>query len=648
MIMKLTQQMKIQISFLILLLTLQMSHTDLFSQISVPFNKGVNLTNWFQVNEVGQIQINKYTKKDFEQLKSLGCDVIRLPIHLHSHSSGQPNFEVNPLLFEFLDEIVAWAEDLNIHLILDNHTFDPSGFTPLNIDLPLLKIWPQIASHFNGKYKHIYFEILNEPNGITDAAWNQIQGKVVTAIRQVNKEHTIIVGPANWNNYQNLKSMPVYEDKNLIYTFHFYEPFLFTHQGASWVTPSMSPLKDIPFPYQKAKMPVFPAQLKGTWVESAFNDYGRIGHIDYVKEQLSIAVKFSKDRNVPIYCGEFGVFAAASPEIDRSFWYEYIRKELESQKIPWTMWDYHGGFGLFNDGSNGLFDFDLNIPLVKALGLNVPQQAKYEKIPLENEQWLYRERLSTSLRESSYGAGKINYYSQEKPFEGKYALSWENPKQYDIVGWEFHPEANLSKMVQQNFILSFYVKGNIIGKNIDVRFLDSKTGAGDRPWRITFRLDEKMVKWDDSWQLIEIPLSKFKEQGAWDENKWHNPEGKFDWKSIDRIEFVAESSDLSSGILFFDEIRLKPSSPSFTSQISNLLKFDLYPNPASNELRVNVSSVEHTFQYQIFDLQGIEKKSGQIENQVNIPIHDITNGNYIISITSKNGNQGSQPFIILH
>jgi hypothetical protein len=111
---------------------------------------------------------------------------------------------------------------------------------------------------------------------------------------------------------------------------------------------------------------------------------------------------------------------------------------------------------------------------------------------------------------------------------------------------------------------------------------------------------------------------------------------------------VAESNDLSSGILFFDEIRLKPSSPSFTSQISNLLKFDLYPNPASNELRVNISSVEHTFHYQIFDLQGIKKKSGHIENQVNIPIFDITSGNYIISITSKNGNQGSKPFIILH
>lgn len=644
--MKLTQQMKIQISFLIILLTLQMSHTDLFSQISVPFTKGVNLTNWFQVNEVGQIQINKYTKKDFEQLKSLGCDVIRLPIHLHSQSSGQPNFEVNPLLFEFLDEIVAWAEDLNMHLILDNHTFDPSGFTPLNIDLPLLKIWPQIARHFNGKYKHIYFEILNEPNGITDAAWNQIQGKVVTAIRQVNKEHTIIVGPANWNNYQNLKSMPVYEDKNLIYTFHFYEPFLFTHQGASWVTPSMTSLSNIPFPHIPSKMPVFPAQLKGTWVESAFNDYGRIGHLNYVKDQLSVAVKFAKERNVPIFCGEFGVFAANSPETDRAFWYEVIRKELESQKIPWTIWDYHGGFGLFNNGSNGLFDHDVNIPLVKALGLIAPAQSPFEKKALDNEQWLYKERLSTSLRESSYGAGKINYYSQDRPFEGKYAIAWKNPKQYDIIGWKFQPEVDISIMVQQNFVLSFYVRGNIVGKSMDVRFLDSKTGVGDRPWRITFRIDEKMVKWDDSWQLVQIPLSKFKEQGTWDDNKWHNPEGKFDWKSIDRIEFVAEAHDLQTGTLSFDEVSLKPSNPSLVSTISSPLKWSISPNPATNKLYILSNSTPKQPFYRIIDINGRVKIEGKLEKDRAINIENLTNGSYIFQWYPNDEKKESQIFII--
>jgi len=639
--------MKVQISLLILFLHWQMKPNNLIAQPPLPFTKGVNLTNWFQVNEVEQIHINKYTKKDFEQLKSLGCDVIRLPIHLHSHTSGQPNFEVNPLLFEFLDEIVSWAEDLNIHLILDNHTFDPSGFTPLTIDLPLIKIWPQIAQHFNGRYKNIYFEILNEPNGITDAAWNQIQGKVITAIRQVNKEHTIIVGPANWNNYQNLKSMPVYEDKNLIYTFHFYEPFLFTHQGATWTTPSMSSLKDVPFPYQKSKMPGFPSQLKGTWVESAFNDYGRIGHIDYVKEQLTIAVKFAKERNVPIFCGEFGVFATASPEIDRTFWYEYIRKELESQKISWTIWDYHGGFGLFENGTNGLFDYDLNIPLVKALGLNVPPQSNYEKKPLDSEKWLYRERLSTELKESSYGAGLINYYSKDNSFAGKYAISWKSPKQYDAIGWEFHPEVDASLMLQQNFILSFYVKGNIIGKSIDVRFLDSKTGPGDRPWRITYRLDDKIVKWNNTWQLVQIPLYNFKEQGAWDENKWHNPEGKFDWTSIDRFEIVAEANDLQTGILYFDEVRLKPSSPSFTTSFLNPTSFNFFPNPASDVVKVYVESNDLPLSYKILDITGVEKKSGIIKKETYIHLDELENGSYNLVVYSKNGNLTSQKLFIL-
>ena len=639
--------MKVQISLLILFLHWQMKPNNLIAQPPLPFTKGVNLTNWFQVNEVEQIHINKYTKKDFEQLKSLGCDVIRLPIHLHSHTSGQPNFEVNPLLFEFLDEIVSWAEDLNIHLILDNHTFDPSGFTPLTIDLPLIKIWPQIAQHFNGRYKNIYFEILNEPNGITDAAWNQIQGKVITAIRQVNKEHTIIVGPANWNNYQNLKSMPVYEDKNLIYTFHFYEPFLFTHQGATWTTPTMSSLKDVPFPYQKSKMPGFPFQLKGTWVESAFNDYGRIGHIDYVKEQLTIAVKFAKERNVPIFCGEFGVFATASPEIDRTFWYEYIRKELESQKISWTIWDYHGGFGLFENGTNGLFDYDLNIPLVKALGLNVPPQSNYEKKPLDSEKWMYRERLSTELKESSYGAGLINYYSKGNAFSGKYAISWKSPKQYDAIGWEFHPEVDASLMLQQNFILSFYVKGNIIGKSIDVRFLDSKTDPRDRPWRITYRLDDKIVKWNNTWQLVQIPLYNFKEQGAWDENKWHNPEGKFDWTSIDRFEIVAEANDLQTGILYFDEVRLKPSSPSFTTSFLNPTSFNFFPNPASDVVKVYVESNDLPLSFKILDITGVEKKSGIIKKETYIHLDELENGSYNLVVYSKNGNLTSQKLFIL-
>ena len=95
----------------------------------VPFHRGVNLTNWLQAGSVRQIQFTKYTKQDLINIKSLGCDVIRLPINLHYMTDGEPNYTVDPLFFYFLDQIVDWCEELELHLILDNHTFDVAAST---------------------------------------------------------------------------------------------------------------------------------------------------------------------------------------------------------------------------------------------------------------------------------------------------------------------------------------------------------------------------------------------------------------------------------------------------------------------------------------------------------------------------------------
>jgi len=83
---------------------------------------------------------------------------------------------------------------------------------------------------------------------------------------------------------------------------------------------------------------------------------------------LDIAIDFQKERNVPIYCGELGVYVKNSSNDDRVYWYRVVRDYLEQNGIPWTIWDYYGGFGLFKNGSN-----DLNIPLLKALGFKNPQ-----------------------------------------------------------------------------------------------------------------------------------------------------------------------------------------------------------------------------------------------------------------------------------
>jgi len=201
---------------------------------------------------------------------------------------------------------VDWSEELKLHLILDNHTFDPAENTDPGVGAILEKVWLQMAEHFKARSGLINYEILNEPHGISDEAWNSIQQDVVAAIRTVDKQHTIIVGGAGWNSYNILSAMPVYGDENLIYTFHFYDPFLFTHQGASWVEPSIAPLEGVPFPYNADEMPELPESLSSTWVENLYNNYPTDGTVARVRELLDIAIQFRQDRQVSIFLGEPG------------------------------------------------------------------------------------------------------------------------------------------------------------------------------------------------------------------------------------------------------------------------------------------------------------------------------------------------------
>ena len=76
------------------------------SDAQAPFKRGVNLTNWFQTSGPGKIQFSKFTKKDFQNIRSLGCDIIRLPINLFSMTGGKPEYIIDPTFSGYLDQAV--------------------------------------------------------------------------------------------------------------------------------------------------------------------------------------------------------------------------------------------------------------------------------------------------------------------------------------------------------------------------------------------------------------------------------------------------------------------------------------------------------------------------------------------------------------
>ncbi|HEX5170100.1 MAG TPA: cellulase family glycosylhydrolase [Cyclobacteriaceae bacterium] len=560
-----------------------------------PFSKGVNLTTWFQASSPRQIQFTKYTKEDFERIKSMGCDVIRLPINLHAMTSGEPDYIPDPLFLEFLDDVVNWCEELHIHVILDNHTFDPAVNTDPAIGPVLVKVWTQMAEHYKDRSDYVCYEILNEPHGIADAVWGSIQQSVIDAIRTVDSEHYIVVGGAGWNSYNNLDELPAYSDDKLIYTFHFYDPFIFTHQGASWTDPSMVPLSGVPFPYNSSNMPAVPNALKGTWIEGAMNNYASDGTVAKVKSLIDIAVNFKNQRGVPVLCGEFGVYIPNSNNSDRVFWYDQVRKYLEEKNIPWTTWDYQGGFGLFEKGSDELFDYDLNVSLLESLGMNVPPQQTYVKKPRTTGFAIYDDYIGAGIVDASFpGDGTLDFYNENYPQEGTKNIHWTDVTQYNAIAFDFKPDLDLSLLASHDHVFEFWVKGNVPGVMFDIRFIDTKTGATDHPWRLGKTIDNTFAPWDDVWHKITIPLSALEEKGAYD-NGWFPPEGKFDWKSVDRFEIVAEHQALTNIDFWFDDIRVSGEEVPYEDPVTdvdegmNSFNCQVYPNPMKESVAIQFS-----------------------------------------------------------
>ena len=574
-----------------------------------PFTRGVNLTGWFQTSSARQVQFTKFTKTDFENIKSLGCDVIRLPINLQGMAGDGPDYTIDPLFYYFMDQIIGWAEELNIYVLLDNHATSGSVFKDGNLEASLISMWTQLAEHYKNRSNFIVYEIINEPHDISDSKWNGIQKNVLAAIRQVDTQHTVVVTPAGWGGYSNLKYLSIYNDDNLIYSFHFYDPFLFTHQGASWTTPSMASLAGVPFPYDPARMPECPDDLKGTWVEGSLNNsYKNDGTEAKVKQLIDMAIKFRDDNNVRIFCGEFGVYIPNSPPEDRVRWYGLVPGYLTENNIPWTMWDYKGGFGVFERGSSELFDYDLNIPLLAAMGLNTPEQKDFILEPDTTGFSIFTDYFGQNISDGSWtGSGFIDFYNEDAVI-GDFCVQMSGVSQYNAAAFTFTPIKDLSELLDMGYALDLWLKSDFEDMKIDIRFIDTKTDVPeDHPWRMKVTVDKSLGQWDGEWHHLQIPLNDFVEGGSWD-NAWFEPQGDFDWTQVQKLEIVSEHHAFDGQSLWIDNVRVVDPAIVGVRHSKKPAKFVLlqnYPNPFNPSTQICYElAVDSNIELLVFNAAG--------------------------------------------
>ncbi|MCL2209512.1 MAG: glycoside hydrolase family 5 protein [Treponema sp.] len=528
----------------------------------VPFSKGVNFTFWFGYakNALG-INPARYTEQDFEDIKRLGFDVIRLPIDFSLYSSGAPNYIIDPHLFRLLDNAVDLAEKFQLYIILDNHP----GSVPLtgsNIRNVLLPIWRQVAEHYKNRSEYVIYEIMNEPNGISNNDWGRIQGDVINAIRRIDPNRWIVVGGSNYNSIDDMISLPRYTDKKLLYTFHFYDPSIFTHQETNFVAQYKhltALIRGIPFPYDRNRMPEVPNELKGTYYEEAYKNYSREGTPEALIKQIDKAANFARQRNVPVFNGEIGVPWRQTVKEDRLMWYRTVIGAFKERNIPWLNWGYFEAFGLFNPQIDSLFfdnfwgdiNTDLNVDLIRVFGLNPVPQRKREM-----------QRSGFSIYDDAPGRGVIYYYFPPlntinwyytPAAEGRYAIHLGNLKRYEGMELQL-PVMDLTFLAQNGYVLEFKARTER-AFTFDIILMSFQDNIN---WFNSYRIDQRQLPPDGKWHTIRVPLRDMLLYGGYDKDfNYVDARGRsISWTNINMLRISAEHQDGSVHDLFLDSIKV--------------------------------------------------------------------------------------------
>ena len=316
--------------------------------------RGVNLGNALEApneGEWGMVIEAEY----FPLIREAGFQTVRVPIRWSAHAATGEPYTINEAFFERVDWVIDQALDHDLNVVLDLHHYEELFVDPEGHGDRFVALWKQIAERYRDRPLEVYFELLNEPHGKLDAVrWNELLARTVTAVREIDTRHTLIVGGADWNSIDGLTflALPPEED-NLIVTFHYYEPFLFTHQGANWVGPEIGTTGVVwPGPPPAEVTPI-PAARKVEWVKMWFARYNQVSGShnpaspEAIERDFDRAAQWGQSHEVPLWLGEFGAYSKADMG-SRVRWTTAVRTAAEARGIGWAYWEFGAGFGVYD------------------------------------------------------------------------------------------------------------------------------------------------------------------------------------------------------------------------------------------------------------------------------------------------------------
>ena len=346
--------------------------------------RGTNVSHWLSQNneDRGEARRLHIQEDDFARLDSLGFDFVRLPIDEVQFWDEEGN--KLPEAWELMTNAINWAEKHHLRTIVDLHIIRSHYFNAVNegggnantlftsekAQQDLINMWYQLSDVLKGySVDSVAYEFMNEPVAEDHEQWNQLIAKVHKALREREPQRTLVIGSNMWQSYGTIKYLKVPEnDKNIILSFHYYNPMILTHYG-TWWTPIGKYTGKVNYPgvlVSKEDYDTASDSVKAVIDENKFTT--EEWNIDRIRADFKDAIEAAKKYNLQLFCGEWGVYEP----VDRELAYKWTKDMLtvfDEFNIAWTTWCYDADFGFWDQKKHDFKDKGLVDLLMASKGL---------------------------------------------------------------------------------------------------------------------------------------------------------------------------------------------------------------------------------------------------------------------------------------
>ncbi len=515
----------ITLFLVILTLTITAQNREKAFEINAKLGRGINYGNMFEAPSESAWG-NPWRTKYAGMIGDLGFNHVRIPVRWEpaDRSMATAPYTITTKFLNRIKQVVDSVLDNGMYAIINMHHHDVLYADPDGQKERFLTQWKQISEFFKDYPDSLLFEILNEPHdNLTPEKWNIFAADALTKIREDNPERIVLIGLAPYGGLGGLPNIEIPDDEFIILTVHYYNPFHFTHQGASWV-----------------------GDVADEWLGTKWNDTETERAV--VENEFAPLLQFSSDHKIPIHIGEFGAYSKADLK-SRVKWTTFVGRYIETLHWSWAYWEFSAGFGIYDPRRDRY-----NQELVDALLHNeMPEPAKYVGTPIYQSDFSHS-KDGWTLQTHSAGKASIAYADSALNITVTHASS---------EGWHIQLDKRYFKLIE--------------GKKYRLRF-KAKTEA-DTTRTITMYLGMSQTPWESYSGYNSFFLTDtFKTYSIIFEMT------KTDNKARMAVDMGKSGVDISLKDIVLETIVLVPPT---SAEIIKDFNTTVYPNPATNRLVIN-------------------------------------------------------------